>query len=78
MFVEDCKFTKFGLVVKTKLLCIGKSQKWLEEEVSRSTGKFMDDSLMYKILTGDRKATKMVSAICEILEIAAPTEEVRG
>lgn len=67
--MEDCKFTEFGLVVKTKLLRLGKSQKWLEEEVARVTGKFMDDSLMYKILTGERKGTKMVQAICEILNI---------
>lgn len=72
--MEECKFTEFGLAVKTKLLRLGKSQKWLEEEVARRTGKFMDDSLMYKILTGDRKASKMVEAICEILDIEMPTE----
>ena len=72
--MEDCKFTEFGLAVKTKLLRLGKSQKWLVEEVTRVTGKFMDDSLMYKILTGERKGTKMVHVICEILGISdAPT-----
>lgn len=72
--VEECKFTVFGLCVKTELLRRGKTQKWLEEEVAKKTGKFMDDSLMYKILTGDRKASKMIAAICEILGIEAPTE----
>lgn len=72
--VEECKFTEFGLCVKTELLCKGKTQKWLEEEVTKKTGRFMDDSLMYKILTGDRKASKMVAAICEILGIEVPTE----
>ena len=67
--MKDCKFTEFGLVVKTKLLRLGKSQKWLEEEVARVTGKFMDDGLMYKILTGERKGAKMVQAIREILDI---------
>ena len=68
--MEECKFTEFGLAVKTKLLRLGKSQKWLEDEVTRVTGKFMDDSLMYKILTGERKGTKMVRVICEILGIS--------
>jgi hypothetical protein len=72
--VEECKFTEFGLAVKTKLLRLGRSQKWLEEEVASRTGKFMDDSLMYKILTGERKASKMVEVICEILGIELPTE----
>lgn len=71
--MEDCKFTEFGLSVKTKLIRLGKTQKWLEEEVNKRTGKFMDDSLMYKILTGDRKASKMVATICEILDIDLPT-----
>lgn len=72
--VEECKFTEFGLSVKTKLIRLGKTQKWLEEEVAKKTGRFMDDSLMYKILTGDRKASKMVQAICEILNIEMPKE----
>lgn len=72
--MEMCKYTEFGLCVKDKLLRIGKKQKWLEEEVTKLTGKFMDSGLMYKILTGQRKAPKMVQAICEILDIPAPAE----
>lgn len=63
------KFTDFGLSVKTKLLQIGKDQKWLEEEVAKKTGLFMDGGYMYKILTGQRNAPKVVEAIREILEI---------
>ena len=63
------KFTDFGLCVKTKLLYVGKDQKWLEREVSEKTGLFVDNGYMYKILTGRRKAPKIVSAICEILNI---------
>ena len=73
-FVEMCKFTEFGLCVKNKLLRRGKEQKWLEEEVAKLTGKFMDSGYMYKILTGQRSAPKIVKAICEILDIEAPTE----
>ena len=63
------KFTDFGLNVKTKLLQIGKEQKWLEEAVSEKTGLFVDNGYMYKILTGQRSAPKIVAAICEILSI---------
>lgn len=63
------KFTDFGLCVKTELLRTGKSQKWLEEAVSKKTGLYVDSAYMHKILTGQRNAPKIVAAICEILNI---------
>ena len=63
------KFSDFGLCVKTKLLQMGRGQKWLEQAVSEKTGLFVDGSYMYKILTGRRNAPKIVAAICEILSI---------
>ncbi len=63
------KFTDFGLCVKTKLLQMGKEQKWLEKAVSEKTGLYVDGGYMYKILTGQRNAPKVVVAICEILNI---------
>lgn len=63
------KFSDFGLCVKTKLLQIGESQKWLEEEITKRTGLYVDNGYMYKILTGQRKAPKIVEAVCEILSI---------
>lgn len=63
------KFSDFGLCVKTELLRLGKEQKWLEEAVSEKTGLFVDGGYMYKILTGQRNAPKIVAAICEILSI---------
>ena len=63
------KFSDFGLCVKTELLRIGKDQKWLEESISEKTGLFVDNGYMYKILTGQRKAPKVVAAIREILNI---------
>ena len=63
------KFTDFGLCVKTKLLRLGKEQRWLEEIVSEKTGLYVDNSYMYKILTGKRSAPKIVAAICETLSI---------
>lgn len=74
--MEMCKFTEFGLCVKNKLLRKGKEQKWLEEEVNRRTGLFVDSGYMYKILTGRRNAPKIIAAICEILEISdLPTSQ---
>jgi hypothetical protein len=69
------KFTDFGLCVKTELLRTGKDQKWLEKAASEKTGLFVDNGYMYKILTGQRNAPKVVAAICEILDIKGPTEE---
>lgn len=63
------KFSDFGLRVKIKLLQNGKEQKWLEKTVSEKTGLFVDGGYMYKILTGQRNAPKIVAAICEILNI---------
>ena len=63
------KFSDFGLCVKTELLRTGKTQKWLEEAVAEKTGLFVDGGYMHKILTGQRNAPKIVTAICEILNI---------
>ena len=63
------KVSDFGLVVKTELLKNRRTQKWLEEEITKRTGLFVDSGYMYKILTGQRNAPKIVEAICEILNI---------
>lgn len=63
------KYSDFGLVVKTKLLQIGKTQRWLAQAVAEKTGLFMDDSYINKIITGQRNAPKIVTAIREILDI---------
>lgn len=68
------KYSNWGLCVKTELLRIGKDQKWLEETVAEKTGLFVDNGYMYKILTGQRNAPKIVAAICEILNIEKPKE----
>lgn len=63
------KFSDFGLCVKTELLRLGREQKWLEETVSEMTGLYVDNGYMYKVLTGQRNAPKIVAAICEVLNI---------
>ena len=67
--MNNSKFSDFGLCVKTELLRQGKTQAWLEKEVREKTGLFVDSAYFYKILTGQRNAPKIVSAICEILDI---------
>lgn len=67
--MNNSKFTDWGLKVKMELLKKGKEQKWLEEEVTKRTGLYLDSGYIYKILTGQRNAPKIVSAINEILEI---------
>lgn len=67
--MNNSKFTDFGLCVKTKLLQMGKEQKWLEKAVSEKTGLYVDSGYFYKILTGQRNAPKVVAAIREILDI---------
>lgn len=67
--MNNSKFSDFGLYVKTELLRHGKEQKWLEEAVSKKTGLYVDGGYMYKILTGQRNAPKIVQAIREILSI---------
>lgn len=68
-FVNNSKFTDFGLCVKTELLRTGREQKWLEEAVADKTGLYVDNGYMHKILTGQRNAPKIVAAIREILNI---------
>lgn len=68
------KFSDWGLCVKTELLRLGKDQKWLEQSVTEKTGLFVDSGYMYKILTGQRNAPKVVDAICELLNIKKPKE----
>ncbi|MCI8601074.1 MAG: XRE family transcriptional regulator [Oscillospiraceae bacterium] len=67
--MNPCKFTPFGLYVKTKLLQCGKTQKWLESEINARTGMYVDDSYLYKIFTGRRSAPKISQAIQEILQL---------
>ena len=76
--MECCKFTAFGLCVKTELLKRGCSQAWLEETVTQKSGLFVDSGYMYKILTGQRNAPKVVQAIKEILEISDALEAGEG
>lgn len=64
-----CKYTPFGLCVKTELLKRGLEQKWLEEEIRKKTNLYVDSSYMNKILTGKRNPEKIINCICEVLNL---------
>lgn len=72
--MDSCKYTPFGLCVKTELLKRGKTQKWLESEITKRTGLFADSGYMDKIFKGKRNAPKVVAAICEILDLPVQAE----
>ena len=74
--MNESKFSDFGLCVKTELLRMGKEQKWLEAAVTEKTGLYVDSGYMYKVLTGQRNAPKIVAAICEILNIRNKLEQM--
>ena len=63
------KISDFGLCVKTELIKKRRTQKWLEEEITKRTGLYVDSGYMHKILTGQRNAPKIVESIREILNI---------
>ena len=60
---------EFFKKVKYRLIDLEKTQKWLEQEITKKTGLFVDSSYLNKIYNGDRNAPKIRAAICEILEI---------
>lgn len=65
---ED-KRTPFGRAVDIRLAVLGRSQKWLIEQLREMTGKYVDDSLIYKLRYGQVSSAPMCAAIREILEI---------
>ena len=60
--MNSCKFTPFGLCVKTELLREGLTQEWLIEEIRSRTG-----------ITGQRSSPKIVRAIQDILGLTGET-----
>lgn len=63
------KLTDFGKKIKFSLIERDLNQEWLIAEVKKKTGTYFDSSYLYKIMTGQKKTPKIISAICEILGI---------
>lgn len=62
----------FGKAVKCRLIELDRPQTWLIDEVKKKTGLFFDRSYLWKTLSGDYLNQKIVSAICEILDMPDP------
>ena len=71
--MEERKLTDFGLAVKTRLLQLGRGQKWLQQQIRERTGMFMDSGYLYKILTGQRCPEGIIRAMKEILGMDSTT-----
>lgn len=66
------EYTAFGLEVKTRLIGPpNRTQSWLAEQVSQTTGMYVDSAYISRILTGQRNAPKIIQAIREILDMSA-------
>lgn len=68
--------TVFGKEVKKRLIDMEMPQSWLIKEVRERTGLYCDRAYLYKILTGQVAPPRIVTAICETLDI--PNDVARG
>lgn len=66
--------TDFGIEIKTALIRIGKTQKWLQEQVRVRLGLYFDDSYLHKIMVGEANPEHIKEAIREILGIKSEGE----
>lgn len=63
--------SKFGIQIRSRLDMKGMNQNDLIEMVCAKTGMFFDSGYLYKIMTGQRTPSKIIQAICEILDLPA-------
>lgn len=61
--------TAFDKEIKKALIDCGKNQKWLIDEIRARTGLYFDRSYYSKLMRGQSKNPKLLSAIYEILGI---------
>ena len=66
---REYKVCPYGAKLKMKLLELNRSQKWLEEEITKRTGLYCDSGTLGVIIRGESKREKLVNAINEILGI---------
>ena len=59
----------FKKTVKKKLIDLDRTQEWLQSEITKRTGLYIDSSYFSKIMRGENKSPKIVTAIKEILEL---------
>lgn len=64
--------SEFGIESKVRLIQMGKTQKWLADEVTRRTGLYVDSGYLHKIFCGERCPPRIVECICDVLGIDKP------
>lgn len=67
------ELTEFGKEVKLELLLRGETQEWLARQVKARSGKYIDSSYIYKILSGKRNAPEIKAHIRAVLGL--PTSQ---
>lgn len=67
--MKNTKWCNLGVSIKKSLIDKGQTQEWLISEMKLRTGQYVDSSNLYKIMTGQLKSEKLVTAIQEILNI---------
>ena len=61
--------TDFGKNVKIALICRGKTQNWLVEQLREKTGLKCERSYICNVINGKEKSEKVTNAIRQILNI---------
>lgn len=69
------QLTDFGRSARKRLIDIGEPQTWLQMEIKKRTGMYVDAGYLYKIFTGQRSPEKVITAIREILELPEEKED---
>lgn len=69
------KYTEFGRQVKKALVDLGRTGRWLAEQVCRRTGMYFDPPYLSKLLCGDKRSEVFEAAIREILDIPVPNDK---
>lgn len=59
----------FKKTVKKKLIDLDRTQEWLQSEITKRTGLYIDSSYFSKIMRGENKSPKIMAAIKEILKL---------
>lgn len=68
--------TEYGLAVNLTLMQQQKKQSWLIDALKdKYPDKYIDSSIMYKVLTGQITKSWVYEGISEILNIDPPTNE---
>ena len=66
--------TALGRAIRRRLKELGKTQRWLEEQVEDRTGLYFDNGYLWRIIVGELTTPRIVRAICEILDIEESEE----